>query len=213
MKHELKACLTPDQLEIFEALTTPAKIQAFLDSLPYRVEDDTHCPLYVMQDRRAHCLDGALFAAAALSYLGYPPQLIDLFPEPGTDDDHVLAIYQYRGHYGALAKSNYFTLRSREPIYRTLRELVLSYFEFDFNVDGIKTLRYYTQPLKLDRLDNLDWMCSDDHIPHLVEMLEHQRRYTLITPEMAQALSPMDELSYRAGMYGVNLDGVYKPSR
>jgi hypothetical protein len=211
VKRDLVGCLNQEQKAIFNSLTSPARIQAFLDGLLYRVEDDTHCPLYIMSDKRAHCLDGALFAAAALSYLGHQPRLMDLLPEPGTDDDHVLAIYQIGGCYGAVAKSNYFTLRSREPVYRSLRELALSYFEFNFNINRERTQRYYSVPLELNQFDDLDWMCSDEHIPLIVHKLEQQHRFSLISPGQSSILSQVDELTYQAGMQGVNLAGVFKP--
>ena len=89
---EFEGYLDQDQRRLFSSLNSPREIQAFLDSIPYSAEDANRCPLSVLRDRQAHCLDGALFAAAALRRIGHPPILIDLLPEPGTDDDHVLAI-------------------------------------------------------------------------------------------------------------------------
>lgn len=109
-------------------LSNPSRIQAFLDELAYSTEPIYRCPLRVLRERTAHCFDGALFAAAALRCLGYPPLIVDLLPN-GRDDDHLLALYRVDGHWGAVAKSNFVGLRFREPIHRTLRELALSYFE------------------------------------------------------------------------------------
>jgi hypothetical protein len=164
-----------------------------------------------MRDQQAHCLDGALFAAAALRRLGYPPILVDLLPEPGTDDDHVLAIYKVNGYFGALAKSNYSGLRYREAVYRPLRELVLSYFEDYFNINGQKTLRAYTVPLRLSRMDGANWMWSDGGADAVEARLGKLRRIPLITPQMAAGLSAIDPLSFQAGMLGVNEAGLYKP--
>ena len=133
-------------LEILRSLTTPWEIQRYLDSLPYVGEELNRTPLRVMQDRQCHCLDGGMLGALCLRRLGYPARILDLIPEPGTDDDHVLAIFRHNDRYGAVAKSNYVGLRFREPVYRSLRELVMSYFEVFFNVDGLKTLRGYTRP-------------------------------------------------------------------
>ena len=106
----------------------------------------------MLRDRKAHCYDGAVFAAAALARLGYPPLVVNLFPKTRNDDEHLLAVYRQRGAWGAVAKSNFVGLRFREPIYRTLRELVLSYFEHYYNVAGKKTLWSYTPPVEPGRL-------------------------------------------------------------
>ena len=134
--------LSPEQEETLAALTSPERIQAYLDSLQYPSGPENRCPGRVMAEEKAHCLDGALFAAFALRRLGHPPLIVDLLPEPGTDDDHVLAIFRCGKGLGALAKSNFTGLRLREPVYRSLRELVMSYFDFYFNVEGVKTLRF-----------------------------------------------------------------------
>jgi hypothetical protein len=153
----LEEFLDEQQKSLLAGLTSPAKIQAFLDATPYSASDENRCPLRVIQDCLAHCLDGGLFAAAALHRLGYPALIVDLLPEPKIDDDHVLAVFKYHGCYGAVAKSNFSGLRFREPVYRSLRELVMSYFEDFFNVDGLKTLRGYPRPLHLAAYDRLDW--------------------------------------------------------
>jgi hypothetical protein len=205
--------LDQEQRQLFAGLNTPARIQAFLDQTPYSPEDANRCPLSVLRDGVAHCLDGALFAAAALRRLGYPPLIVDLLPEPGTDDDHVLAIYKRDGHLGALAKSNFVGLRFRESIYRNLRELVLSYFELYFNVHGQKTLRSYTRPLNLTSLDKQGWMWRDAGADAVEKRLAHLRRVPVLTEVMAEHLSPVDELSYQAGMLGVNEAGLYRPTK
>ena len=131
--------LTPPEKELLAGLGSPAQIQTFLDTCAYRPEYSDLSPLSVLRQRKAHCLDGGFFAAAALRRLGYPPLLVDLLPDPGMDDDHILAIFKRNGHYGAVAKSNFSGLRFRDPIYRSLRELVLSYFEDFYNLNGVKT--------------------------------------------------------------------------
>src|SRR4051794_17076174 len=115
---------------VFRRLNTPEKIQRFLDDLAYNKEPDgpsCRSPRRVLRDRTAHCMEGAMFGAAAFRMLGQAALLLDL--EAVRDDDHVLAIFQRRGCWGAVAKSNYSGLRYREPVYRSLRELVMSYFE------------------------------------------------------------------------------------
>jgi hypothetical protein len=206
-------CLTPAQREVWASLNSPADIQAFLDQTPYSTEDADRSPLSVLRDRVAHCLDGGLFAAAALRRLGYPPVVVDLLPDPGADDDHVLAIYKRRGYFGAVAKSNFATLRFREPVYRTLRELVMSYFEGFFDVQGNKTLRAYTTPLGLARFDRQNWLCNDAAAAAIERHFATLRRIPLIDAETAAELNRLDPLSYQAGMIGVNPEGLYKPHR
>jgi len=203
--------LNPNERKLFSEFLTPADIQNFLDSFPYVSEDLNRSPLRVMHDRQAHCLDGGLFAAAALWQIGYPPLILDLVPEPGVDDDHVLAIYRNDDLYGAVAKSNFSGLRFREPVYRSLRELVMSYFEGFFNVEGKKTLRAYTRPMDLRHYARCEWLWSEDGVEVVVERLYRLKGIPVLNQESIAGLSPMDKRSYESGMLGVNYDGLYKP--
>ena len=211
MLEEFRKLLTEKQLEEFISLTKPAKIQAFLNGIPYNTEDTNFSALRVMQERKAHCVEGALFAATALRFLGYPPIVVDLMPEPGTDDDHVVAIYKSNGGYGAIAKSNYWCLRYREAVYRNVRELVMSYFELYFNSKGIKELRAYTTPMNLEAYDHLEWMWSDQGVEKVYGILLKHRAIPVVTAQMIAELSDLDKLEYEAGMLGVNPDGLFKP--
>jgi hypothetical protein len=206
---------TDSERQVMAQLTTPGAIQAFLDELPYSAEQIYRCPLRVLRDRIAHCFDGALFAAAALRCLGVPPLILDIVPN-ARDDDHLLALFKRDGHWGAVAKSNFVGLRFREPIYRNLRELVLSYFEQYYNVEREKTMRGYTVPLNLDRLhpasDRSNWMVSDEPMERIVRRLDKIRRVSVLTPQMSADLLPVDERSYRAGLLGVNEAGLHRPT-
>lgn len=210
---KFESLLDETQRRLFDSLDSPAAIQAFLDKTPYSPENANRCPLSVLRDGVAHCLDGALFAAAALRRIGYPPLIVDLLPEPGTDDDHVLAIYRRDGCLGALAKSNFVGLRFREAIYRNLRELVLSYFETYFNVHGEKTLRSYTRRLNLSSLDKMGWMWSDAGADAVEKRLAQLQRIPLLTQATIPHLSRVDQLSYQAGTLGVNEAGLFKPCK
>ena len=203
--------LTKAEEAVLGSLSSPAAIQAYLDATPYSPEERDRCPLNVIRDRVAHCLDGGLFAAMALRRLGYPPLVVDLLPEPGIDDDHVLAIFKRGGCYGAVAKSNFVGLRYREPVYRSLRELVMSYFEVFYNVDGLKTLRGYTVPLNLNPFDRDGWTWDDDGVAPIVKRMGEIRRFAVLSSDAAAKLSHVDDLSYRAGMLVVNPAGLYKP--
>jgi hypothetical protein len=213
MPTSLENHLTYEQNSLWRSLDHPVKIQAYLDETPYSAEDRNRSPLQVMQDRQAHCLDGALFAAAALRRLGHSPLLVDLFPDPGMDDDHVLAIFRREGRFGALAKSNFTGLRYREPVFRGLRELVMSYFEDFYNVNRVKTLRTYTRPLNLKFFDRLGWEWSEAGVDAIEQRLLDMRRLPLLIPSLAASLSLTDELSYRAGMINVNYAGLYQPKK
>jgi len=211
MTETLEDHINEEQRELLRGLDTPVKIQAFLDTCAYVAEYDNRCPARVLAERRAHCLDGALFAAAALRRIGYPPLVVDLFPDPGMDDDHVLAIFKINGRYGSVAKSNFVGLRYHEPVYHSLRELIMSYFEQFYNVNGVKTLRTHTPPLDLARFDRLGWEWNDRGADAIEKALLARRRITLVPPEIAAALSPVDELTYKAGLLGADPDGLYKP--
>ncbi len=191
-------------------LDSPAAIQSFLDTVPYSSDPFYRCPRRVLRDRRAHCFDGALMAAAALRLLGHPPLVVDLYAE--RDDDHVLAVWQRDGCWGALAKSNFVGLRFREPIYQSLRELVMSYFEDFYNVLGEKTLRGYTVPLDLARLDALAWMERDEGLDAVADRLDALDRTPVLTAGMTAALCRLDARSFAAGMLGTDPDGLYRPA-
>lgn len=200
---------TAEELRSIQALDTPYRIQSFLDAIPYSTEDCYRCPRRVWRERRAHCFDGAVFAAAMLRRLGDPPLVVDMFAD--NDDDHVIAVYRRNGRWGAVAKSNFVGLRFREPVYRSLRELIMSYFEDFFNVVREKTLRSYTRPLNLKTFDRYNWLADDSAMERIAFRLEHLRRIPLLTPEMVACLSPVDERSYRAGLLGADPEGLYKP--
>lgn len=211
MNETLEHHLEPDQKELLITLSSPRKIQDFLDTTAYSPEYANRCPLQVIRDRQAHCLDGALFGAAALRRIGYPPLVVDMFPDPGMDDDHVLAIFQQNGCWGAVAKSNFVGLRYRDPVYSSLRELVMSYFEQFFNINGVKTLRTRTRPVNLSRFDRYAWEWTNSGADVIEKALLKQKRYPLISAACASCLAPVDELTYKAGVMIANWDGVYKP--
>jgi len=204
--------LTKPERQVMAQLTAPSRIQAFLDEFPYSVESNYRCPLRVFRERIAHCFDGALFAAAALRRLGYPPLVLNMLPND-RDDDHMLALYRRDRYWGAVAKSNFVGLRFREPIYRTLRELVMSYFEQFYNVEHEKTLRGYTVPLNLKAFDRFNWMTSDEPLERIGQRLDEIRKVRVLTRRMIAGLSPIDERSYRAGLFGANRTGLYRPPR
>ena len=192
--------LLPRDLRTLRALNTPVKIQRFLDALTYQYADTAWSPQRALRERKGHCLEGALLAAAALRLNGHPPLLMDL--EAVNDDDHVIALYRERGLWGGVAKSNFAGLRFRAPVYRTLRELALSYFENYYNLRGERTLRNYSVPVNLARLDAQHWMTSEQDVWCVPELLIAARHYPLFPDKVARALPRLDPRSFAAGLHG-----------
>ncbi len=193
-----------DELAILRRLKTPERIQSFLDSeIGYNKElQGATCrsPRRVLRDRLAHCMEGALFGAAALRVHGFPPLLLDL--EAVRDDDHVLAIFRQYSHWGAIAKSNYSGLRFREPVYRTLRELAISYFEHYYNLAGEKTLRTYSRPVALHRFDHRHWMTAEKELWEIPSYLTGIAHTPLLDRAMERRLNRVDARLQAAGKFG-----------
>lgn len=191
---------TAKELRKLRSLKDPHGIQSFLDDMPYHLADTAWSPRRVLAEHTSHCLEGAIFAAAALRANGYPPLVFDL--EAEADTDHVVAIYRVDGHWGAVAKSNYTGCRYREPVYRSLRELAMSYFEVYFNLRRERSLRTFSRPVNLARFDNLQWMTTDKPVWFIAEYLLTIPHYKLLKPAMAKRLHRLDERSFRAGCLG-----------
>lgn len=196
---------TPAELRKLRSLKDPHGIQRLLDDMPYHVADTAWSPRRVLQENTSHCFEAALFAAAALRANGYPPLIWDL--EADHDTDHVIAIYRIRGHWGAIAKSNFTGCRYREPVYRSLRELAMSYFDVYFNLRGERTLRTFSRPVSMTRFDPRGWMTTEEHLWYVAEYLFTIRHHRLFTPAMIKDLHRLDDRSFRAGC----LDRAEKP--
>lgn len=190
--------------QFLRRLSSPEKIQWFLDcEIGYNKEKEgptCRSPRRVLRDRVAQCLEGALFGAAALRVQGFAPLLLDL--EAVRDDDHELAIYRVRGHWGAIAKSNFAGLRFREPAYRSLRELVMSYFEHYYNDSGEKTLRAYSRPVNLSRFDRIGWMTAEQDLWEISDYLCGIRHRPLLTRPIERRLYRVDARLMAAGRVG-----------
>ena len=182
-------------------LDTPAKIQRYLDAIPYNLETDGETfrsPRRVLRDRTANCIEGAVLAAAALRVQGNPPLIMDLTAV--HDEDHVIAVYRRRALWGAIGTSKFTGLRYREPVYRTLRELAMSYFEHYYNLAGERTLRGYGRPVNLARFDRLHWMTTKEDLWPIAEHLEAIPHVPLLPAAVARALSPLDGRLKAAGL-------------
>jgi hypothetical protein len=194
---------TAEERAVFRRMRSPEKIQRYLDDLEYNKEPGgptCRSPRRVMRDRTGHCMEGAMFGAAALRMLGHEPLLLDF--EAVRDDDHVLAIFRLRGHWGAVAKSNYAGLRYREPVYRTLRELAMSYFEHYYNLRKEKTLRNYSRPVNLRRFDAMGWMTAEEDVWMIPEYLLTISHTPLLPADLIPRLGRVDERLYASGLFG-----------
>jgi hypothetical protein len=163
----------------------------------------------VIKKRSAHCFEGALFAAAVLEFIGYKPLIVDM--KSFNDDDHVIAVFIENDHWGAVAKSNFTTLRYREPVYRSLRELVMSYFDFYFNLNGDKSLRSYSRPLDLTIYNKRDWRTTDEDLEYIGDKLEIMHHYQVVDNRMINSLKKASDIMLKAGMLGSNEEGLFKP--
>jgi hypothetical protein len=200
---------TLNELEFIGHFKKPYDIQAFLDSIPYNPNAECRSPRFVIADQKAHCFEGALFAAAILRELGYKPLILDMMAE--NDDDHVIAVFKAGKNWGAIAKSNTTALRYREPVYRSVRELVMSYFDFYFNTLGDKSLRSYSKPVDLTRFDKRNWSRSDSDLEYIGDYLSAIHHYPVLTTEALSQLQRADQKLMDAVFLGANAEGLFRP--
>ncbi len=188
-------------LPAFKKLSTPKKIQDFLDTLPINYEkqgETCMSPSHVLKAKKAHCLEGALLAAAALWAYGERPLLMNLKSANG-DDDHAVALYRINGYWGAISKTNHSSLRFRDPIYKTVRELALSYFhEYFVNKTGAKTLRAYSDPLRLTQFGK-DWVTSEKNLWAIAHALRDAKHHALVPATNKRHIRAADKIERRAG--------------
>jgi hypothetical protein len=209
MKKNHQLGWTPQEKKILTSLHSPAAIQEYLNSLKYNIDSITRSARGVLQSRKAHCFDGALLAAAALEFHGSPALLMDLRSN-GEDDDHVLALFKRKGCWGAVAKSNFIGTRYRDPVYRSLRELAMSYFHIYFNLKGKKTLREYSVVFSLSRISKIDWRWGADDMTPLGEQLDGTRHYFLISSTQERLLTNADPISIRSETLVLDKRGAFK---
>lgn len=202
---------TPEEIAFLKQLDNPDKIQGFLDLIDYNPDYECRSPRWVIKKRSAHCFEGALFAAAALQFCGYEPTIVDMLAE--NDDDHVIAVFREDGLWGAVAKSNFTSLRFREPVYRSIRELIMSYFDFFFNTDGYKSLRSYSLPLNLKIFESLNWKTTDDDLEYIGNKLESLHHFKVAPEKAIRRLYKASDTMLRAGLLGSNAEGLFKPKQ
>ena len=190
---------------------SPYSIQTFLNKLKYNSEYETKSPKQVAIAKTANCFEGALFAAAALKTLGHKPLIVDLIAE--NDDDHVIAIFKENAHFGAVAKSNTTTLRFREPVYRSLRELIMSYFDFYINTLGDKSLRSYSNPVNLSMFDKYKWISTDEDLGFIGDYLYEIKHHKLLSRKMKNSLNAVDKQLRKICFIGSVKKGLFVPER
>ena len=192
--------LTPREFLTLRRLRTPARIQGFLNAIPINHEIGGETVLSVrevLRQRRAHCIEGALVAAAALWVNGDPPLLVHLDCDT-SDYPHVIAVFRRAGAWGAISKTNGAPLRYRDPIYRTLRELALSYFHEYSNKRGYKTLRSYSAPFDMRRIDPSEWATSVKSCWKTHDRLTDLHHFPLITRRQERLLTKRDPFERKA---------------
>ncbi len=195
------SALTATEQKVLAKLSTPVKIQNFLDTLQMNFSEEDPCFSVrdVLRVRKAHCFEGALLAAAALMYHGHKPLLLDLTASP-NDEDHVVAVYKVGKFYGAISKTNHAVLRFRDPIYKNLRELVMSYFHEYFLNSGQKTLRTFSkQPFDLSKYNKLNWLTSRDGILDIIDELAQAPHEQILSPQQIKQLRKASLLEIQAG--------------
>lgn len=194
--------LDKKEWQLLKKLNTPRKIQDYLLTLPLNFEEQgytCYSVRRVLQEKKAHCIEGALVAAAALWVNGQEPLLFDLRSRQG-DTDHIVALFRQHGCWGAISKTNHAVLRYREPIYKTLRELALSYFHEYFLDSGAKTLREYSaKPFNLKHFKKGEWLTSSDNLWNLVEAIDDSSHVEIISRPMIATLRKADKIEIEAG--------------
>lgn len=186
--------LTAKETSFFKKLSTPQKIQAYLDDLPINYEkngETCSSPRVAIREKKAHCIEGALIAATALWFHGEKPLLLDLKTfDIQADPDHVVALYKKNGYWGAISKTNHHVLRSRDPIYKTVRELALSYFhEYFLTKTGEKTLRTYSRPFSLKKFGT-SWITSEENLWHIAQALDESPHVSIFPKTQSAHINP-----------------------
>lgn len=194
---------TQREIQLFRRLNTPAKIQDYLNTLKFNFEpngDTCMSPRVVVGQGKAHCLEGAMCASAILEFHGHRPLIMDLrSTHKPYDSDHVVAVFKQFGCYGAISKTNHAVLRYREPVYKTLRELALSYFHEYFLHSGVKTLREYSRLFDLNHFNSLDWRTTQESLLDISFYLDDIKHYPILTKEQIKNLRKADNIEIEAG--------------
>jgi hypothetical protein len=174
-RDKIKSILSPAERAVFQKLSTPNKIQDYLDALPQNFSHSRgsilRSPRRIIKEGRAYCIEGAIFAAASLAYHGREPLIMDMRAIKG-DVDHVIAPFKQNGLWGAISKTNYSVLKWRDPIYKSIRELAMSYFHEYFLDNGTKSFKDYSLPFNLKKFKPEDWVTTLEPLEDIAVMLD-----------------------------------------
>ncbi|MBI5002873.1 hypothetical protein HZC31_05780 [Candidatus Woesearchaeota archaeon] len=195
--------LNQDEINLFRKYDTPQKIQDLIDTIPINFEasgeDTFFSPREVLKQNRAHCIEAACLAAAILQFHGQPPLIVDLTAVK-SDEDHVIAVFKQHGHWGAISKTNHAVLRYREPVYKTIRELVMSYFhEYIKNETKKKTLRSYTNPINLKQFNAKNWITDEEYIGYIVDKIDATKHFPILSRKQIATLRRADDIEIKSG--------------
>jgi hypothetical protein len=197
-----KTDYTKNETKLFRKLSSPQKIQDHLNSLKFNFREDGvfSSPRVVIKSGTVDCLEGALFASAVLEFHGEKPLVLDLrSSKKPFDYDHVVAVFKKDNYFGAISKTNHAVLRYREPVYKTIRELVMSYFHEYFLNDGKKTLREYSDVFDLNKLNHLEWRTTEKNLWEVHEVLDKIKHYPVLAPKQIKNLRKADKIEVEAG--------------
>lgn len=195
---------TTDEIRLFSKLNSPSKIQDYLNSVEFNFEDGggtCMSPRMVLKTNKAHCMEGAMFASAVLEFHGGKPLILDLrATERPYDFDHVVAVFKKDGCFGSISKTNHAVLRYREPVYKNIRELAMSFFhEYFLNSSGQKTLREYSDLLDLNRFNKITWRTSKENVFEIPEVLDEIKHYKILSDKQIKNLRLADKIEIEAG--------------
>lgn len=193
--------LEEKEFQILKSLDNPKKIQDFLNKIPINFEekgDTCMSPRMVLKKWKAHCIEGAMVAALALRIHGKKPLVVDMTASK-KDFDHVICVFKENGKWGAVSKTNHAVLRYREPVYKDIRELVMSFFHEYFDDNGTKTLRSYSAPVNLERFDKLNWICSEEDVWFVSDYMAEVKHFPILTRSQISKLRKADPIEIEAG--------------
>lgn len=200
---------TAEEKRFFRSLKTPDKVQRFLDELPYNPTNTFASPRLSLFAGDAHCFEGAMLAGAALEFQGMKPLVVNLLGH--RDDHHIIAVYRTNTGWGSIAKSNTTSLRGRHPFYRSIRELVMSYFDFYFNVRSEPALYAYTDPVDLNRFNRQEWRWSEHDLEAIGIAISSIRHFELASEKQLERLPKVSEAIRAACFLGADESGLYQP--
>lgn len=203
---------TPEEIQLFQSLDTPEKINEYIESLAYDCGSGYKSVQQTIRTNKAHCAGGAMFAAACMWFHGFEPMISSILADETNDDDHMVWLYRINGFWGSISKSNFSVTRSRDPIYKNIRELFLTYFDFYFPENGLKSMRSYSVPVSLCRSKQLtqDWLIgTNDDMEWLDDLCDNVKYHNIVPKRQLKYCSKASIPLIQSAMLGVNRKGIF----